>query len=55
MRTNFETASQLRIVVHEDDLRRIARAGPDHLDATSTDTKRQAAAVSLWISDQVDV
>jgi hypothetical protein len=43
----------LRLVLHEDDLRHIARAGPDYLDATSTDPKRQAAAVGLWISDKV--
>jgi hypothetical protein len=47
------SAVPLRLVLHQDDLRHIARAGPDYLDATSTDPKRQAAAVSLWISDQV--
>jgi len=43
----------LRLVLHEDDLRHIAGAGPDYLEGTSTDPKRQAAAVGLWISDQV--
>ena len=39
----------LTVVLHEDDLREIARRGYE--DAATTDRKRQAEAVSLFVSD----
>jgi hypothetical protein len=35
---------QLMVVVHEDDLRESARAGPDYLNAVSADPKLRAEA-----------
>ena len=39
----------LSVEVHEDDLRQIARRGYE--DAATTDRKRQAEAMSLFVSD----
>jgi hypothetical protein len=40
---------QLMVVLHEDELREIARRGYD--DAATTDRRRQAEAVSLFVYD----
>jgi hypothetical protein len=40
---------QLTVVLHQDDLREIARRGYE--DAATTDRRRQGEAVSLFISD----
>jgi hypothetical protein len=42
---------QVTIVLRQDDLATIAKAGPDYLDAVSADPKLQAEADSLFVSD----
>ena len=42
---------QLTVVLHEDDLREIARHGYD--GAASTDRAREGEAVQLWITDRL--